>query len=472
MISSAIHKVLRQKRAFQITLFVVWIVTVFYAIRPIVYKYRFVTLHKVIKNGEITMITRNSPHCYYIYRDEPMGFEYELARAFAEYLGVELKLKLVDNWESMVPALRTGGGAFIAAGITITPRRRKQAAFSDGYMDIQQYIIAHRNNPNIRKIEDLAGKTIHVRKATTYAERLAELQKKYSLDFAIELHPDLPTEELIQQVAEGEIELTVADSNIAMLNRRHYPGAVMAAPINDQQQLGWAVHPEAQQLLEKINAFFKIIKENGKFEEIYNKYYGDTEDFDYVDLRAFHRRVKTRLSRYSPFIKAAAKKHGFDWRLVAAQIYQESHMNPWAKSNAGARGLMQLLPGTARDLGVQDIFNPVENINAGVQHLKKLYESFEGANPDDRLLLALAAYNIGEGHIEDARNLAVEMNLDPDSWESLTQTLPLLRYRKYYKKSKYGYCRGTEPIVYTKQIMIYYDILKRQGIEYEVQAQL
>ena len=134
---------------------------------------------------------------------------------------------------------------------------------------------------------------------------------------------------------------------------------------------------------------------------------------------------------------------------------------------------MQLLSRTARSLGVKDIYNPVENINAGVQHLKNLYDLFDGADGTDRLLISLAAYNIGQGHIRDARQLAVKMNLDPDSWESLAKTLPLLSFRKYYKNSKYGYCRGTEPVLYIKQIMIYYDILKRRGIKHgEVQAKL
>jgi len=289
----------------------------------------------------------------------------------------------------------------------------------------------------------------------------------------IELHNDMPTEELIQQVAQGEIGLTIADSNIALLSRRHYPSAIMAHPVSDLQHLGWAVHPEARQLMAKINSFFKAIKENGKFDDIYDKYYGGIDSFDYVDLKVFHRNIKNKLSRYSPFIKAAAKKYGFDWRLIAAQIYQESHLNPKAKSRAGAGGLMQLLPRTARSLGVNDIYNPVENINGGVRYLKKLYGLFGKADPNNRLLIALAAYNAGRGHVQDARNLAVKKNLDPNSWESLALTLPLLRYRKYYKNAKYGYCRGTEPVTYIKQIMIYYDILKRQGIEYgEVQARL
>ena len=472
MVSSAINKVFGERRAFQFVIVLLWVIVIFYVFNPIVNEYKFVTLHQIVKSGQITIITRNTPHCYYLYRDEPMGFEYDLAKEFADFLGVALKVNIAESWEGMIPELTTGSGALIAAGMIITSKRQKQVAFSDGYMDIQQHLISHRNNAKIKSLKALGGKTIHIGKATAYQERLEELQQQ-GVIFKIELHNDTPTEELIQQVANGEIGFTVADSNIALLNRRHYPNAVMAHPISDLQHLGWAVHPQARQLKNKINTFFRTIKENGKFSEIYNKYYGDIASFDYVDLKVFHRNIKSKLSRYSPFIKAAAKKYGFDWRLIAAQIYQESHLEPKAKSRAGARGLMQLLPSTARSLDVKDIHNPVENINAGVRYLKKLYESFGEADETNRLLIALAAYNVGQGHIQDARKLAIRMNLDPNLWDSLAQTLPLLRYRKYYKKAKYGYCRGTEPVIYIKQIMIYYDILKRKGIEYgEVQANL
>ena len=472
MVTSAINKIFHGRPAPQLIILALWLLGVYYVIKPIVNDHRYSTLYKIEQAGQITVITRNSAHCYYTYREKSMGFEYELARAFADYIGVGLNVKILEDWEEMIPALNDGTGDFIAAGMTITPKRLEQAAFSDGYMNIQQHIVSRRNRAKIKEVGDLKGKTIHVRTATSYHERLIELQKQ-GIDLTIVQHPDLPTEALIQQVDTGDIELTVADNNVALLSRRHYPGAIMRIAISDLQQLGWAVHPEARRLKAKIDSFFKMIKETGKYNEIYNKYYGDVANFDYVDLSIFHRRIKSRLSRFSPFIKAAANKHGFDWRLISAQIYQESHFNPRAKSPAGAKGLMQLLSSTARSLGVKDIYNPVENINAGVQHLKNLHDLFENANGKDRLLIALAAYNVGQGHIQDARQLAIKMDLDPDLWESLAKTLPLLSIRKYFKNSKYGYCRGAEPVTYIKQILIYYDILKRRGVENgKVQAEL
>ncbi|MFC1814590.1 membrane-bound lytic murein transglycosylase MltF [Thermodesulfobacteriota bacterium] len=423
-------------------------------------------LDSILATGEITVITRNNSNCYYLYRDQAMGFEYDLARAFADYLGVRLKVKIADKWEGMIPALMDGTGAFIAASFTITPKRQQQVAFSDGYLAIQQHIIVHRKNLNIKGSDDLAGKTIHVRLGTSYQERLETL-KAQGIDLGIELHADIPTEELIQQVEEETIEVTIADSNIAYRNRRYYPKIIVSGPINPTEYLGWAVHPKALRLLKQINTFFKEIKANGFFKKNYARYYANVEDFDFVDLRTYHRRLKTRLPKYRPIIKQTARKHGFDWRLIAAQIYQESHFDPKARSHAGAYGLMQLTRSTAKSLKVTNILDSIQNINAGVQHLKNMYDLFDDAHDSDRLFIALAAYNIGQGHIRDARNLAGKMSIDPNKWNSLTKTLPLLRYHKYYKNAAYGYCRGSEPIEYVKQIMIYYDILRHQALNTE-----
>jgi membrane-bound lytic murein transglycosylase F len=463
---SAVNGILRFRTGFQITVLIIWGIIGYYLLNPVIREYRFVTLQKILKSGQITVVTRNTAHCYYLYRDQPMGFEYELARAFAAYLGVRLEIKVVDRWDDMIKAVNHGSAAFIAASVPIMPGYRQQVSFSEGYMEVAQQIVTHRQNTRIKNIEDLSGKTIDVRRGTVYQHRLTEL-KDQGIDLAIRLHDDLPTEELIQKVADGEIDFTIANSNIISINRRNFPGAVSAGSIKDRLQLGWAVYPKSIELLDRMNEFFKVIKKNGEYDRLYQKYYGDNKDFDYVDLKAFHRRLKSRLSRYSPFIKVAANKHGFDWRLIAAQIYQESHLNPWAKSQAGARGLMQILPSTGKSLGVSDLFDPVQNINAGVQHLKNLYDMYDTAAGNDRLLISLAAYNTGQGHIYDARVLAKKKGLDPNKWETLAQTLPLLQYRKYYKHAKYGFCRGSEPVRYIKQIMIYYDVLKRQGFEYK-----
>jgi len=394
-----------------------------------------------------------------------MGFEYDLAKAFADFLGVRLNVKVIEKWEEMIPAIENGSGDFIAASMAITPERLQQALFSNGYYEIYQHIISNRSGPAIRTVDDLVGKTIHVRRGTTYEKELEALRHK-GIDLNIQLHDNMPTQELIRRVANNETEITVADTNIALLNRRYYPKIVVSNPISGKGYLGWAVNPNATHLRKQINLFFKTIKDNGQFDSIYKRYYSDIERFDYIDLKAFHKRIKTRLPKYRHIIQTAAEKNEFDWRLIAAQIYQESHYNYKAKSSKRAYGLMQLTPPMADSYGVKNILDPEQNVEAGTRHLKDLYDYFDKATPGDRLYLALAAYNIGLGHIWDARDLARERNLDPNKWSSLEKTLPLLRYQAYNKTLRFGYARGTEPVKYIRQIMIYYDILKHQGIEY------
>jgi len=424
-------------------------------------------LDNILEKNEISIITRNNAHCYYIYRDQEMGFEYDLAKAFADYLGIKLKIIIIEKWEEMIPNLMNGEGQVIAASLTITQKRKNIIMFSKEYMTKQQQIIVNKENYSIRKLQDLSGKTIHVRKGTSYEERLKELQKK-GMNIKIEAVSHIPTAELIQKVSKGEIEVTIADSNVAMLNRRYFPNAVAYGSISKKHHVGWAVHPRAKKLLEKINEFFIKIQEDGTFDQIYQKYYSDIDLFDYIDLRTYHRRLQSRLPEYLPLIRTAAEQYGFDWRIIAAQIYQESHFNNFATSPSGAYGLMQLTLKTAENYGVEDLYDPKQNIHAGVRHLKELYDLFSSAEGADRLFIALGAYNTGQGHIRDAQRLAKKLNLDPNKWSSLSKTLPMLQKWEYYKDAKYGYCRGTEPVQYVRQIMIYYDILRHQDVEFHL----
>ena len=420
------------------------------------------SLEEIKESGKITVITRNNAHCYYTYRDKPMGFEYDLAKAFSNHLGVSLSV-VTSHWEKLFDVLNKGEGDFIAASLTNTPSREELIDFSDECLAIQQQAVIHTSNYNTRKIEDLKGKTIHVRRGTSYEERLNEL-KNEGFDITIQVHEDTPTEELIRMVAEKEIEVTIADSNIALLNRRYYPDIKIAFPIEEPESLGWAVKKGETALQEKINEFFNNIKEDGTFAKIYEKYYANVEIFDYVDLKKYHRRLKTRLPKYEEIIKKASKIYGFDWRLITAMVYQESHFNPRARSFTGVRGMMQLTLETAKEIGIKNRLDPEQSIKGGVKYLKELYERYDGAKDPDRVFITLASYNVGHGHILDTQKIAKERNLDPNSWSSLEVILPLLRYPKYYKNTKNGYCRGTEAVRYVNRILTYYDILKREAI--------
>lgn len=422
-------------------------------------------LEQIQKAGSITVITRNNAHCYYTYRDEEMGFEYELAKAFADFLGVKLKIKVADSWNEMFLLLDRRLGHVVAASLTIMPSRRKIVSFSNGYLPVQQMVITQKNNVDLKGMEDLAGKTIHVRAGTSYEERLQTLKRR-GLNITIITHDNVLTEDLIDDVAQGKIRITIADSNIALLNRRYYPDIRIAFPIEKPQSLGWAVRKGENGLVAKINAFFDKAQQDGTFKDIYNRYYAYLEKFDHLELKKFIQRIKTRLPRYEKTIRNAAQLYGFDWRLIAALIYQESQFRPWAKSFSGVRGLMQLTLLTAQDVGVTNRLDPHQSIMGGTKYLKKLHDVYDHAPEPDRTLIAVAAYNVGKGHVSDARKIAVSMNLDPNKWSSLEKTLPLLRQRKYYRKTKFGYCRGAEPVFQVRRVLTYYDILKRQAIEY------
>lgn len=420
------------------------------------------SLNRIHKTKVITVITRNNAHCYYTYRGEAMGFEYNLAKAFADYLGVDLTVQTFP-WADMIKALNEGKGDFIAASTTITPSRKRMVDFSDEYLSIQQRVIVHEGNHTIKNLTDLNGKIIHVRKATSYEERLSELHKN-GLNFTLIIHDDIPTEELIRRVADKEIEVTVADSIIAELNRRYYPNIKIGIPIEKPESLGWAVKKKDKALLGAINTFFDKIKADGTFDDIYRDYYTNVQIFDRFDLKKFHQRISTRLPKYETIIKKAAKQYGFDWRLIAAIIYQESHFNPRARSHRGVRGLMQITKPTAQEMGVTNRLDPEQSVMGGVRYLRKLYQRYDEAQGFDRTLITLASYNVGPRHIASAQRIAREKGLDPHRWSSLEQTLPLLCYEKYIKASKHGYCRGTEPVRYVNRILTYFDILRRKGI--------
>ncbi|MCI5150589.1 MAG: membrane-bound lytic murein transglycosylase MltF [Candidatus Electrothrix sp. MAN1_4] len=421
-------------------------------------------MREIQEQGKLRVIMTNSAHVYYRYREEYMGFEYDLVQAFADYLGVELEI-LTPDWDTLFQRVDPGDAHLIAAGLTVTPLRKKLADFSNGHLEVQQQVIIHKKNSTIHELADLEKKVIHLRAGTSYTERIRELQKSgYSLKTVLD--NKVPTEELIRQVAEEKIEVTVADSNIALLNQRYYPDIRIAFPIEEPQTVAWAVRKGETRLLDEINAFFELIEENGFFARIYERYYRDVSIFDYVDLKKFHKRLKTRLPKYKNIIRKEAEKYGFDWRLIAAMMYQESHFNPKARSHTGVRGLMQITMTTAREMGVKNRLNPTQSTRAGVGYLAKLYYRFTDIqDPYDRLLFALASYNIGYGHVRDAQKICQQQGWNQHQWAAMEKALPLLRLKRYYTETRYGYARGTEPVRYIKRILLYYDIIKQKSRE-------
>ena len=415
-------------------------------------------MEQIWKKGKIVMITDTSAHNYYQYARQPMGFELDLAQEFADYLGVELQV-ITPGWDRMADTLTTGRGDFIAAGLTRSSYWRDRVDFSDAYMNTNLEVIVHMNNHNIQTVSDLNGKQVHVRSGTDAYRRLLELNAK-GYDIRIVAHRTKGCDDLIRQVAERDIDITIADSHVAFLNQRYYPVIRKPFSVSDHGQMGWAVSKGDQELTEIINMFFDRIINDGTMLQIRNRYYADLPHVDYYDLEKFHQRLKTRLPTYQSIIIREAQRHHFDWRLIAALIYQESHFDPQAISYTGVRGLMQLTLETANDLGVENRSDPTESIGGGVKYLKWLYGLFDDISGFDRMLFALASYNIGYGHVRDAQNIAQRKGYAHQKWIALKETLPLLRQSTYYRKTMYGYARGNEPVRYVDNIMIYYDILR------------
>jgi len=420
------------------------------------------SLQRILDRGRITMITQNSANTYYLYREQPMGFEYDLAREFARHLGIDLEV-VTPNWLQMFQMLQSGEGDFIAAGVTVVPSRKRRVDFSSPYLTVRQHVIVHDRSRELGKVEDLEGMSVYVRAGTSYQESLAKLQGQ-GVGLELVLVPDVLTEELVRQVAEREIEATVADTNIARLNHRYYPQIRIGLPISPDQSLAWAVKRGNDDLLAAINSFMAEIKDNGILQKIRKRYFDDRNTMGDLDLKAFHRRLETRLPRYEPIIREVAEQYGFDWRFITAMVYQESHFNPWARSYTGVRGLMQVTLDTATEMGIANRLDPEESIKAGVKYLAQLYDRFDDiGDRDDRLLFALASYNVGYGHIRDAQKIAQGKNHNPDEWTSLEQVLPLLSRPEFYLETDHGYARGREPVRYVNNILTYYDILIGKG---------
>ncbi len=416
-------------------------------------------LDAIRARGELRVLTRNTATCYFEGANGLAGFEYELAKAFADHLGVKLACIVTHNSHDMIPTLLRGEADLIAAGLSITEETKYKVTFSPAYMEVHQQVVGRRGGPAPGEVGELVGEALWVHAGTSYEERLRELKKVYP---GLSWMPisGYETEEILEMVWRGIIPLTIADSNVVAVNRRYYPQLDILFNIQEGQQLAWAMHPQHRYLVRAIDNWFFRPETSAIIQRLKQHYYGHLKVFDYVDLVKYHRRLRHRLPRYRDYFKAAAAKHGLDWRLVAAQAYQESHWNPRAQSFTGVRGIMMLTLKTAKDVGVKSRLDPRQSIEGGVRYLAQIHERLGDEVPEpDRTYMALAAYNVGWGHLEDARMLAESLDKEPNAWQDVRATLPLLRQKKYYRNLPHGYARGTEPVRYVDRIKTYYRIL-------------
>lgn len=422
---------------------------------------QYTVLRDILKRGEIAVVTRNAPTTWYeTHNNQFAGIEYDMITAFARYLNVKPRFIIKDTVEEILAALNKGEADIAAAGLTITQLREEKFIFGPSYQSVNQKVVCHRHNGAMpTSMDDFRDQQLHVSAGTSYAERLMELQKDYPT-VMWQQNPDWDTEYLLKKVWQKKLDCTVADSNIFAINQRYYPELKTAFDLTEATPLAWVMHKDSERLRLKVKEWFGIYTDQGQLGVVLNRYYGHLDKFDYVDTRTFRQRIKKRLPRYKKWFRQAARKYKLDWRLLAAQAYQESHWNRRAKSPTGVRGIMMLTLPTAKQLGVKSRLDARSNIFAGAEYFARLRDRLpKEIKEPDRTWMALAAYNFGFGHLTDAIELAEQMDKNPTRWVDLQEILPLLSQRKYYRQLKHGYARGGEAVYYVKQIRDYRGIL-------------
>ena len=418
-------------------------------------------LEQIRSTGQLKFITRNSPTTYYLGPGEPRGIEYELARGFAERLGVSLKITTAEQAWQIVPTLLDGGAHIAATGLAVdlgsTPA---SIELGPSYEHSLQQVVYHRGNRRPKSTADLVGANIAVIADSDYSASLEALRRKLP-QLQWSEHADASVEDLVRRVTEGEFDYTVVDSNLFAILRQYHPEARAAFSLSEAKPIAWALPQHAPELREAVSAYFAEISATGMLQKITEKYAAAAKHFDYVGSRAFVRHSKSRLPRFEDKFRLAEQKSGFDWRLLAAIAYQESHWREDAVSPTGVRGLMMLTEHAASAVDVTDREDPAQSIQGGAEYLLQMLAKLPERIPEpDRLWMALAAYNIGFGHLEDARIITQMNGGDADSWMDVREYLPLLTDEKWHSRVRRGYARGDVPVHYVDNVKRYYQLLQ------------
>lgn len=417
-------------------------------------------LDEIVSLGELRVITRNSPTTFYTGSNGPEGPEYDLVMGFATFIGVQLKLETADRFSDLLAAVESGRSHIAAAGLTITPERAARVDFGPSYHDVKQYLIYKLGTGRPRTVEDLLGKKLEVVSGTSYVETLENIQSLHpELVWTENPHADLA--ELLARVSSQEIDYTIADSSLFKVYRNYVPEIRIGFELTMGDSLAWAFPKRHDRsLMERVEQYVEFIRKNGDLDRVKDRYYGHTKRFDYVGTRRFIRDYNSILPRYRHIFERAAKNQNVDWRLLAAIGYQESHWDPMAISPTGVRGIMMLTKNTANNLGIEDRVDPTQSIQGGAKYLEQIKARLPATIKEpDRTWFALASYNVGYGHVQDARIITEQLGKEMDLWAHVKNNLPLLTQHSWYSKTKHGYARGWEPVMYVENIRNYYDIL-------------
>jgi membrane-bound lytic murein transglycosylase F len=419
-------------------------------------------LTQVLTLGELRVVTRNGPTSYYLGIDGPTGPEYELARGLADALGVSLVIYTPDSFDRTVDEVASGRAHLAAAGIMLNADGLDAVEAGPVYDHVTPQLIRRTGGPAAGGIEALGDRLLQVRAGSGNEEVLEALRRDHQA-LTWESVREVDTDTLLSRLAEGEIDFAVVGSGDFTVARHVYPELRVAFDLGEPRPVAWLLPRRAgdRSLREAVDGYFAALEAEGRLAAIFRRYLEPLEDYDYVSTRAFVSHFETRLPRYRGHFVEAARETGFDWRLLAAVGYQESHWNPQAVSRTGVRGIMMLTQRTAQALDIEDRVDPYQSIMGGARYLAMQHARIPERIPEpDRTWLALAAYNIGWGHLEDARILTEIHDANPDSWEDVRRHLPLLTQRQWHSRVRRGYARGWQPVHYVDNVQRFYQILQ------------
>ncbi|WP_232112084.1 membrane-bound lytic murein transglycosylase MltF [Salinivibrio proteolyticus] len=415
------------------------------------------TLEKIRDRGVLRVGTLNNQLSYYIGPNGPTGLDYDLAKRFADKLGVKLEMTPTYTLSGLFPALERGDVDIIAAGLTITPQRLDAFRPGPAYYFVSQQVVYKNGHWRPRDVDDFNrdDAVMAVVEGSSHDLTLQSLKKAHPA-LSWQVVQDADDDELLKQVANGDIDFTIADSvDIALIQRTH-PDITVAMELSEDEPVAWFMKKQGDSSAYALMVeFFGDLAQSGELAILEEKYFGHVDQFDYVDTRAFLRAIESKLPKWEPLFKKYANE--FDWRLLAALSYQESHWNPRAISPTGVRGMMMLTLPTAKSVGVRNRLDPEQSIKGGALYLQRVLERVpDSVNPHERIWFALASYNIGFGHMMDARRLTEAQGANPNSWSDVKKRLPMLAKRQYYTQTRYGYARGYEALSYVENIRRYY----------------
>lgn len=414
-------------------------------------------LEQVKARGVLRLATVNSPTTFYEGRDGPTGFEYDLAAQFAAQLGVHLEVVVAATPPETLKMINRGEADFAAAGLGVSALRRALYHFTPPLLTVKPQLIYRMGRRRPKTLADLDGRLVVVR-GSLPAELLQELQGAFP-ELRWEETDEQESEALLHAVAQGELDYTIAYSDIVAINQRYYPQLRVAFALEDETPLAWAFTRLGDtSLFDQAKAFIEGLDET-EVAILHDRHFGHVEELDYVSSVALAKHAESRLPRYRRHFEAAGRAHDIDWRLLAAMGYQESHWDPAAVSPTGVRGIMMLTLATADFLGVTDREDPQQSIEGGARYFRRLLDQIPEVPLPDRYWLALAGYNMGLGHLIDARALTEKRGADPNRWLDVRDSLPLLTQPRWHKQTKYGYARGFEALHYVSNVRTFYDML-------------